>query len=182
MIRTFIRLLAVLLFTAPLSLSQTSPGSSATQSVSSTHGLPASQKVPEKAMSTLGRLPLSFQPNLGQTDSRVQWLSQGPEYTLFLTGHDAVLKLEKTAPAPSGGESLARMRREVSATSIRMQLVGANFPTAAVPEEPQVRQIELLHRQRSLEVAARRPVVRPRSLEWSLSRGRPCVLRPSRRA
>ena len=45
------------------------------------------------------QLPLSFEPNVGQTSPQVQWLSRGPEYTLFLTGPDAVLELNKVVPA-----------------------------------------------------------------------------------
>jgi beta-propeller repeat-containing protein len=39
------------------------------------------------------RLPLSFEANRGQTDSRVKFLSRGSDYTLFLTGDEAVLAL-----------------------------------------------------------------------------------------
>jgi hypothetical protein len=40
-------------------------------------------------------MPLSFEANAGQTDSRVKFLSRGPGYTLFLTGNEAVLALGK---------------------------------------------------------------------------------------
>ncbi len=49
-----------------------------------------------------GKLPLAFEPNEGQTDSRVQFLSQGAGYTLFLTGSGAVLSLHKTEAKSSG--------------------------------------------------------------------------------
>jgi hypothetical protein len=42
-----------------------------------------------------GRLPLSFEINKGQTDSRVRFLSRGSGYSLFLTGNEAVLALRK---------------------------------------------------------------------------------------
>jgi hypothetical protein len=41
-------------------------------------------------------MPLSFEANAGQTDSRVKFLSRGPGYTLFLTGDEAVLALKKS--------------------------------------------------------------------------------------
>ncbi|MEA2563643.1 MAG: hypothetical protein QOH06_5147 [Acidobacteriota bacterium] len=41
----------------------------------------------------LGELPIVFEPNVGQTDPRVQFLSRGPGSTLFLAGTEAVLKL-----------------------------------------------------------------------------------------
>ncbi|HUZ45615.1 MAG TPA: hypothetical protein VMW54_03150, partial [Terriglobia bacterium] len=42
-------------------------------------------------------LPLSFEVNRGQTDSRVKFLSRGQGYTLFLTRRDAVLSLQAGA-------------------------------------------------------------------------------------
>ncbi len=42
-----------------------------------------------------GRLPLSFEPNQGQTNSRVRFLSRGKGYTLFLAPQEAVLVLKK---------------------------------------------------------------------------------------
>lgn len=38
-------------------------------------------------------LPIVFEPNVGQTDPRVKYLSRGPGATLFLTGEEAVLAL-----------------------------------------------------------------------------------------
>ena len=40
-----------------------------------------------------GNLPLSFEANTGQTDSKVQFLSRGRGYGLFLTADEAVLSL-----------------------------------------------------------------------------------------
>jgi uncharacterized protein (TIGR03437 family) len=45
-----------------------------------------------------GRLPLSFEPNQGQTDARVRFVSHGPGYALFLTGDGAVLSLHAGGP------------------------------------------------------------------------------------
>jgi hypothetical protein len=41
------------------------------------------------------RLPLNFEPNLGQADPRAKFLARGRGYTLFLTKDEAVLVLEK---------------------------------------------------------------------------------------
>ena len=74
-----------------------------------------------------GKLPLSFEANQGQTDSRVDFLSRGSGYTLFLTPAEAVLSFPSrdrkgagASPSPSG-PSLPEGR-----TVLRMQLVGAN--------------------------------------------------------
>jgi hypothetical protein len=50
-----------------------------------------------------GKLPLSFEANQGQASGPVQFLSRGQGYTLFLTGHEAVLALRK--PAATGQKS-----------------------------------------------------------------------------
>ena len=40
-----------------------------------------------------GKLPLIFEPNRGQTDAQVKFLSRGPGYRLWLTAAEAVLSL-----------------------------------------------------------------------------------------
>ena len=63
-----------------------------------------------------GQLPLSFQINKGQTDPRVNFLTQGAGYTAFLTPTSAVMELQQG----SGGNVVA------------MKLVGANPGSHAV--------------------------------------------------
>src|SRR5580765_4708844 len=46
-----------------------------------------------RAAEALARLPLAFEANRGQTDSRVRFLSRGRGYTMFLTPDGAVLSL-----------------------------------------------------------------------------------------
>src|SRR5713226_8327305 len=54
------------------------------------------------ASDAYGKLPLSFEPNQGQTDQQVKFLSRGPGYALFLTPAEAVFTLltptGKTSP------------------------------------------------------------------------------------
>jgi hypothetical protein len=94
-----------------------------------------------------GKLPLSFEPNLGQANSQVQFLSRGEGYTLFLTGDAAVLalhankrkveiqkpKIEKrqlsVVTSPLQG-SIDHGPRTTDAV-LRIKMVGAN-PTAKV--------------------------------------------------
>src|ERR1700677_4567130 len=42
-----------------------------------------------------GQLPLAFEPNQGQIDSRVKFLARGSGYSLYLSGNEAVLTLSK---------------------------------------------------------------------------------------
>ena len=69
-----------------------------------------------------GKLPLSFEPNRGQTDKQVQWLAHGPQYTLFLAGYDAVLELNKATPAKRGETKMPA----IESVALRMNLLNAN--------------------------------------------------------
>lgn len=55
-----------------------------------------------------GQLPLSFEANAGQVDPRVDFISRGSGYTLFLTPGEAVLALR--APSPAKGDAVLRMK------------------------------------------------------------------------
>jgi len=53
-----------------------------------------------------GHLPLHFEPNVGQADANVRFLSRGSGYALFLTQSDTVAVLRN----PSSCESVVRLR------------------------------------------------------------------------
>jgi heme A synthase len=48
-------------------------------------------------LAAFNQLPMSFEPNRGQTDEHVKFLSRTTGYTLFLTDSEAVLLLETQA-------------------------------------------------------------------------------------
>jgi hypothetical protein len=96
-----------------------------------------------------GELPLSFEANQGQTDSRVKFLSRGRGYSLFLTGDEAVLslpgarqsmgdkKLAKFAASHSPLAADAKTGRrtigdadKTKGNVLQMKLVGANANAA----------------------------------------------------
>lgn len=104
-------------------------------------GHPAAQVATAKqppSLRTLGGLPLSFEPNRGQTDPRVRFLARGPGYTLFLTARGIVLALEtpmdvtdQRVPAVGRPTSEQQVGREANSrllapAVLRMELVGAN--------------------------------------------------------
>ncbi len=64
-------------------------------------------------------VPLSFEPNQGQTDPRVEFLARGAGYGLFLTSDAAVLKLQHLAD------------KRLQTDAVHMQLAGSN-PRAQV--------------------------------------------------
>ncbi|WP_058185964.1 DUF7948 domain-containing protein [Terracidiphilus gabretensis] len=78
------------------------------------------------------KLPLGFEPNVGQTSSQVQWLARGLEYTLFLSGRDAVLELNKATSGEHSGDG-----PRVSSSVVRMNLLGANPSPKGHGEQPE---------------------------------------------
>src|SRR5437660_706851 len=77
---------------------------------------------PTRSAGAWGKLPLSFEANVGQAEGGVDFLARGSGYTLFLKSAEAVLALRQAAPA--------RPERPSGAV-LRMQLSGAD-PYAAV--------------------------------------------------
>ncbi len=90
-----------------------------------------------KELEKLGQLPMYFEENRGQTDSRVKFLSRGRGYTLFLTENEAVLALRKK---PSGTGARPSVKNQNSANELavlRMRLAGASH-TARISGEEQL--------------------------------------------
>src|SRR5687767_13544739 len=91
----------------------------------------------------LGKLPLAFEANAGQTAEEVKFLARGPGYKLFLTANEAVMVLRgKHTP---GATRVGRRHEEAKDVStpqstLRMKLVGANpRPRAQGQEKLSVR-------------------------------------------
>ena len=76
-------------------------------------------------------LPVYFEQNHGQTDSRVRFLSHGPGYTVFLTGQGTVLALRKVTALPQpeshpkDGAKPQSDQVKVTTASVWMNLSGA---------------------------------------------------------
>lgn len=102
------------------------------------------------SMSVLGTLPLGFEPNRGQTDRRVDFLSRGAGYTLFLTPKEAVFTFLQAAdfqPDPlkkPAGASHSR-RKPRAAVALRMEMVHGNAHATAQGEEPLPGVVSYLH-------------------------------------
>ncbi|HEV2697325.1 MAG TPA: SBBP repeat-containing protein, partial [Terriglobales bacterium] len=69
---------------------------------------------PTNVAAIFGRLPLGFEPNQGQSDSRVRFLTRGAGYSLFLTENQAELALPPN------------QREHADPAVVQMQLAGAN--------------------------------------------------------
>jgi hypothetical protein len=105
-----------------------SPQSSATLSDSD-----SAAKAQAKVLAGYGKLPLSFEPNQGQVDARVKFLSRTGAYSLFLAGDEAVLTLPgskldtKDANAQNNSQTLnAAAGRYKPGGVLRMKFRNAN--------------------------------------------------------
>ncbi|HWX95078.1 MAG TPA: SBBP repeat-containing protein [Terriglobales bacterium] len=79
-----------------------------------------------------GNLPLSFEPNQGQTDPEVKFLSRSSRYDLFLTANEAVFTLPvRAAENVASASPLARPRKlhPHAEAVLRMEMLGANRTT-----------------------------------------------------
>ena len=100
------------------------PGSAASSRKKHSKGIlsdaqqqPASATTKARAAENYGKLPLSFEPNRGQAEPTVQFLSREAGYTLFLTGDEAVLALRTSNASPEQNSSVS---------ALRLHLDGAN--------------------------------------------------------
>jgi hypothetical protein len=81
-----------------------------------------------------GQLPLSFEPNVGQTDEQVKFVSRGRGYTLFLTDREAVFSLRQSSDVKreaSDSDNSALNTQQLAPTTqsvVRMKFEGAADP------------------------------------------------------
>jgi beta-propeller repeat-containing protein len=73
-----------------------------------------------------GDLPLSFEVNRGQSDSRVKFLARGGGYNLYLTAKEAVMGLRAPAAPSLKNERRHSVTAGAHPSFIGMKLVGAN--------------------------------------------------------
>jgi YVTN family beta-propeller protein len=105
----------------------------------------AHRAVQARAVENYGKLPLSFEPNQGQTDPRVRFVARGSGYALFLTSNEAVLSLrsqksvvgiqkQEKRPLSVADDLKAITDQEQLTTDIlRLRLVGADAGSTATP-------------------------------------------------
>ncbi|MGB0010979.1 MAG: SBBP repeat-containing protein [Candidatus Sulfotelmatobacter sp.] len=91
------------------------------------------------ARALLSQLPLIFEPNQGQTDPSVKFVSRGAGYSLFLDSTGAVLAMRTAQPASASRSAASRDASEngPNMESVHMTLVGSN-PAAAIAGSDQL--------------------------------------------
>jgi hypothetical protein len=82
-----------------------------------------------------GKIPLSFEANQGQTDPRVQFLSRGPGYSLFLAPGEVMLSLRGQKSAASFAGQNGKLETP-AADILRMKLVGSSERSAVSGSNP----------------------------------------------
>ena len=138
-----------------------------------------------------GKLPMSFEPNVGQSGDPVKFLAHGNAYTLFLTPSEAVFALKsaartrrQTQPKTSSISTTptnvpnSRFQAKNSRFEIlRMRLVGANPAPLLRRTRRTAREEQLFHRQPAREVAHEYSQLPQGCGTWSLSGRRSSLLR-----
>jgi hypothetical protein len=74
------------------------------------------------------KLPLSFEPNVGQSDPQVKYIARANGYSLFLTQRETVFRLKANSPVESNrGKSIQRdSSRTEHGSQLRLQFSNSN--------------------------------------------------------
>jgi uncharacterized repeat protein (TIGR01451 family) len=86
-----------------------------------------------EVVASFGRLPLAFEPNVGQTDARVRFLARGGGMTAFFSDTETAMVLSRAERRDP--KALPRERREpakVEQAVVRMKLAGAGQPRRVI--------------------------------------------------
>lgn len=101
---------------------------------------PASAAQSATIRHAFSRIPMHFEPNVGQTRPDVRYLARGRGFTLFLTDGEAVLRLsrDRASRSPESDAIGIDSRRVASAEEavVRMRLAGANASARVTGEDP----------------------------------------------
>jgi hypothetical protein len=94
----------------------------------------------DRLLADYAKLPLSFEPNLGQTDDRVNFLTRGDGYTVFLAGNEADIRLESTSPESANPRDPQHPFRSVSSKTavVKIALAQSNRHLQPEASDPQL--------------------------------------------
>jgi hypothetical protein len=91
----------------------------------------------QSAAANYGKLPMTFEGNMGQTDPQVKFLSRGSGYVVFLTSGGMVFSAHSQLVANTGAQANAKANQTQSGAVIQLNLVDSNPNPLAVGESPQ---------------------------------------------
>jgi hypothetical protein len=103
--------------------------------VTDRNGIERNTAIRRRIAEAYGKLPLAFETNDGQTDSQVQFLAHGRDYTIFVTANGHVLSLH--APHTAGRVDFTKRLHQATTASAALQVRfdGANNDSVASGEE-----------------------------------------------
>ena len=116
-----------------------SSGSSSAPTLTKPATSNASDAIKGRIVEAYGNLPLSFERNVGQTDSRVEFLARGNGYTLFLgKGAETILSLRRLDAetdgvdhaVPPAADAADVSQEAVPSAVLKLQFVGSSTVTA----------------------------------------------------
>lgn len=87
-------------------------------------------------LESYGKVALPFEPNLGQTDSRVKFLARGPGLQVFLTSTDAVYRLDAADGSSAVRMALAGARRDARIGGLERLPGESHYLTGLVGSQP----------------------------------------------
>jgi Beta-propeller repeat len=121
-LRLAVATFACVLLVAGLTTPEHGTGNHGTASASE-----AMTSIQVRAAQAFGRLPLAFEPNLGQGDSGARFLSHGLRSAVSLTSSGALLSVEGLNPVIGASPSLAATERQHGAAAVLgIRFIGAN--------------------------------------------------------
>jgi len=100
---------------------------------------PTGVDMPYRQIPGYAQLPMRFEPNVGQAPSMVRYWSRGPDYTVALTDHGAIIALRQGAAngRPKRGSATAKSTAPQKQTFVRLSLANANTHPHLRAEQPQ---------------------------------------------
>ena len=100
---------------------------------------PSSAAAQPQVASEYGKLPISFEPNVGQASSDVKYVARGSGYSLALSEQGALLSLRQPGPKPGlkPAPMLPGKPEAARQAQLRLSLVHAQTQAPLSPERPQ---------------------------------------------
>jgi hypothetical protein len=127
---------------APMRSEPRHPGGKQLPARDSTNAAPSAATVKNQ----YGKLALSFEPNVGQSDASVQYIARGNGYSLFISPKEAtfLLKANSSASQRSTKQTSSEASRFERGSSLRLQFPNSNPNASMSPFEEQVGKINYL--------------------------------------
>ena len=91
---------------------------------------------PHDHVVSYGKLPLSFEPNLGQTDPEVKFLARGKHYVLFLTNSGTVLRVLNSTASNAISQENAKDALATSVLGMHLEGIRRASRVVAVGQLP----------------------------------------------